>query len=168
MKNGCVFLIGLLILAVMITGCTSQTVPSAPPTQPATPVQQPVTQQTSPPAPQLVGTNWKLGWYDNTNGMWTSVVSGSSINAIFASDEKMSGFGGCNPYITVYHLMDAPKVSITRPAVSDNQCQEPIGVSSQESYYYTDLERVDTYSITDGQLIFFDKQGRKILQFDAL
>jgi hypothetical protein len=57
-------------------------------------------------------------------------------------------------------------ISFTWPVVPYTQCQPPTGVSSQESYYYTDLGRVDTYSITDGQLIFFDKQGEKILQFD--
>lgn len=167
MKNRYLVLIGLLILAVMIAGCTSQTAPSAPPTQPATPVQPPATQQ-APPAPQLVGTNWKLGWYDNTNGVWSPVISGSTINAVFSSDGTISGSGGCNPYVTVYHLGIPPKISITRPAVSDTQCQAPTGVSSQESYYYTDLGWVDTYSITDGQLIFFDTQGKKILQFDPL
>ena len=166
MKNGILFLIGLLVLAVMITGCTSQPVSPVPSTQPATPAQQPVTLQTPAAAPQLVGTNWKLGWYDNTNGMWTSVIEGSSINAIFASDEKVSGSGGCTPYITVYHLGISPMISITRPVVPYTQCQSPTGVSSQESYYYTDLERVNTYSIENGQLIFNDKTGKKILQFD--
>lgn len=168
MKKGIMFLIGLLILAVMISGCTSQPASTVPSTQPATPAQQPVTQQSPAPSPQLIGTNWKLGWYDDTKGVWSSVISGSAINAIFASDEKISGFGGCTPYITVYHLGNPPKVSISRPTVPDTQCQTPTGVDGQASAYYTDLERVDTYSIANGQLLFFDKTGMKILQFDPL
>jgi hypothetical protein len=93
MKNGILFLIGLLVLAVMIAGCTNQPVSPIPSTQPATPAQQPVTLQTPAAAPQLVGTNWKLGWYDDNKGGWSSVIQGSSINAVFASDEKISGSG---------------------------------------------------------------------------
>lgn len=167
MKYRICFFIGLLILAVMIAGCTSQSNATAP-SQPPVTTQQPVAQQMPIQSPALKGTNWKLGWYDDTKGVWSSVIEGSTINAIFASDEKISGNGGCNAYITVYHIGDTPKIVIRRPAVPDTQCQVPTGVSSQESAYYTDLERADSYSITNGQLFIFDNTGKKILQFDPL
>jgi heat shock protein HslJ len=167
MKRGIWFFVGLLILTVMIAGCTSQSNATAPALSPQTVTPQlSVASQAPAQSPQLIGTNWKLGWYDDTKGMWSSVIAGSSINAIFSSDEKMSGAGGCNPYISVYHLGTPPKIVISRPAVPDSQCQSPTGVNSQESAYYTDLERADTYSITDGQLLIFDNTGKKILQFD--
>jgi heat shock protein HslJ len=100
--------------------------------------------------------------------VWSSVISGSSINAIFSSDGMLSGTGGCNPYITEYQFGETPKIVIRRPAVSDSSCQAPTGVSSQESAYYTDLERSDSYAITNSQLLFFDKTGKKILQFDPV
>jgi heat shock protein HslJ len=165
MKRGIWFFIGLLILTVMIAGCTSQSNATAPSALPATP-QPSVAQQAPAQSPQLIGTNWKLGWYDDTKGVWSSVIQGSSINAVFSSDEKINGAGGCNPYISGYHLGEKPKIVIIRPAVPDSQCQSPTGVSSQESAYYTDLERADTYSITNGQLLIFDRTGKKILQFD--
>ena len=164
MKRGIWFLVGLLILTVMIAGCTSQSGTAAPST-PVAP-QQSVAQQAGVQSPQLVGTNWKLGWYDDTKGVWSSVIQGSSINAIFSSDEKMNGAGGCNPYVSVYHIGVSPRIVISRPAVPGSECQSPSGVNSQESAYYTYLERADTYSITDGQLLIFDKTGKKILQFD--
>jgi heat shock protein HslJ len=168
MKNGIWFLIGLLIFAVMISGCTSQPSATVPSPQPAATTQQPVAQQTTVPAPALIGTNWKLGWYDDTKGVWSSVIEGSTITAIFASDEKISGAGGCNPYITDYHLGNAPMIWFRRPAVPETFCQTPTGVNSQETAYFTDLERADSYSITNGQLLLFDKTGRKILQFDHM
>jgi heat shock protein HslJ len=164
MNHGTWFFIGLLILVVMISGCTSQ--PVTPATSPLPTTQQTVAQQTPAPSPALTGTDWKLVWYADTKGVWSSVIQGSTINAIFSTDGKMNGAGGCNPYITVYHLGDAPKIVISRPAVPDAQCQGPPGVSSQESAYYTDLGQADIYSITNGQLFIFDKTGKKILQFD--
>ena len=166
MKHGIWFFIGLLILAVMISGCTSQSTATVPSPQPAV-TQQSVAQQ-SLLSPVFIGTNWKLGWYDDTKGVWSSVIAGSTINAIFTSDEKVSGNGGCNQYITDYHLGDTPKIWFRRPAVPDSTCQTPTGVSNQESEYYTDLEWADTYAIMNGQLLIFDKTGKKILQFDHL
>jgi heat shock protein HslJ len=37
---------------------------------------------------------------------------------------------------------------------------------SQESAYFTELQAAETYSITNGQLVIFDKENKKILQFD--
>ena len=50
--------------------------------------------------------------------------------------------------------------------VTDHLCQTPSGVMSQESAYFTDLEWAETYSITNGQLLIFDKTNKTILQFD--
>ena len=39
---------------------------------------------------------------------------------------------------------------------------------SQESVYFTDLMAAETYSITNGQLLIFNKENRKVLQFEPL
>jgi heat shock protein HslJ len=156
---------GLVLLAVLICGCTSQ--PAAvPASQTPAPVSQQVTAAAPATGPTLTGTNWQLGWFDDTKGMWSKVAQGSTINAKFSGDGKISGFSGCSDYTTKYQLTESPKVWITRPAVPEKVCQTPTGVMGQESAYYTDLEWSQTYGITGGQLVFYDKTGKKILQFD--
>jgi heat shock protein HslJ len=156
---------GLLILAVLFSGCTSQ--PAAAPASPTSvAVSQQVTAAPTTAGPALIGTNWKLGWFDDTKGMWSKVAEGSSITATFAADGKVSGFSGCSDYVTDYQLTQSPKVWFRRPTVPEKICQTPNGVMSQQSAYYTDLEWSESYAIKDGQLLFFDKTGKKILQFD--
>lgn len=157
--------IGLLVLALLATGCMSQPapVPAAPaapaaPTAPATPA----------PAipPTLTGTTWTLGWFDDTNGVWSKVAEGSTITATFLNEGKVTGSGGCNGYSVNFHLGDTPRIYIERPVVPDRKCQTPVGVMSQESYYFSDLGNAETYAITNNQLLIFNRDGRKILQFD--
>lgn len=158
--------IGLLMLAVMVTGCTSQ--PAQTPVTPAATVV--ITTAATPGAasPSLAGTTWVLGWFDDTKGVWSKVAEGSTITATFLNEGKVTGSGGCNGYTADFHLGDAPRIWIRRPVVPDHLCQTPNGVMSQESAYFTDLEWAETYSMANGQLLIFDREGKKILQFDPL
>ena len=128
----------------------------------------PTTAATSVPAapPSLTGTTWKLAWFDDTSGVWSKVAEGSTITATFFSEGKVTGSGGCNGYTSDYQLGTSPRIWFRRPVVTERLCQTPTGVMSQESAYFTDLEWAETYSITNGQLLIFDKTNRKILQFD--
>ena len=166
MKQYFLLCAGLVIMAVLFSGCTSQPA-AAPASQTSAAVaQQPTTAPTAAGGPAFVGTNWNLGWFDDTRGIWSKVAEGSTITAKFSANGKVTGFSGCSDYVTDYQLTESPKVWFRRPAVPEKVCQTPNGVMSQQSAYYTDLEWSETYSITNGQLIFNDKTGRKILQFD--
>lgn len=157
--------VGIMILAVMFCGCTNS--PAAAPSG-QTPVVNPqqATVASTATGPSLTGTNWLLGWFDDTKGVWSKVADGSTITAKFSPEGKVSGFGGCSDYVTDYQLTESPKVWFRRPAVPEKVCQTPNGVMSQQSAYYTDLEWSESYAITGNQLLFFDKTGKKILQFD--
>ena len=160
--------IGLLTLAVLLCGCTTQDPPAAPV---VTPTLDPILTTVIPTttlAPSITNGRWKLGWYDDTKGVWSSVISGSTITAIFGDDEKVAGSGGCNQYTTDYHLGDSPRLWIRRPVVSAMLCATPTGVMHQESAYFTDIERAQNYTITKGQLLVFDQANRRILQFDPV
>ncbi len=158
--------IGLLVLALLATGCTSQ--PAQTPVTPAATVA-PVQTAAMPVTPpvSLTSVTWKLGWLDDTNGMWSKVAEGSTITATFFNEGKVSGSGGCNGYSSDYQLGSDSRIWFRRPVVPQNNlCQTPVGVMSQESYYFSDLQNAETYSITNGQLLMFGRDGKKILQFD--
>ena len=155
----------LLIAGVLLSGCTSQ--PAAPPATPV-PVVSATPEETHMETTFLIGTTWQLGWYDDTKGMWSKVIDGSTITAVFSDEGKISGFSGCSEYTTDYQLTDSPGIWIRRPAVPETVCQTPTGVMTQQSQYYTDLEWAKTYAMKDEQLLIFDESGKKILQFDKI
>jgi heat shock protein HslJ len=160
--------ITILILAACICGCTNTAqAPAATTAAPAVTTAAPVTAA----APSIAGTTWSLGWFDNTNGIWTKVSEGSNVTAIFSTggnsvDGTVTGSSGCSFYNTTYHLGKDREIFIKRPAVPTRVCQSPFGVMTQESDFNTDLEFARNYSITNGQLLIFDGDGQKILQFD--
>lgn len=162
-------LIACLLLAALLAGCTGE-----PATTAATPAPTTAVITTEPAAtattsgPPLAGTTWNLGWYDDTKGVWSSVVQGSTITATFSGDSVLSGSNGCTDYTTEYKLLAAPGIWIRRPEVPDTYCSAPLGVGSQQSAYYTDLMNAESYTITGSQLLMFDRTGKKILQFDPL
>jgi len=160
--------IGLVVLVVLITGCTSQ-----PAQAPSSPVATSIPAQTTAVTPAtppdtLTSTIWNLTWFDDTKGVWSKVAEGSTITATFLNEGRVTGSGGCNGYSVEYQLGNESRIFIRRPEVPGNLCQFPTGVMSQESVYFTDLMAADTYSITKGQLLIFDKENRKILQFEPL
>jgi heat shock protein HslJ len=158
--------IGLVLLAILVSGCTSQPaqIPASTTTA-AAPAQTAAAIPATPPA-TLTSTTWKLGWFDDTKGVWSKVAEGSTITATFLNEGKITGSGGCNGYSADYQLGSTPRIWFRRPVVTARECQTPTGVMSQESAYFTDLEWAETYSITNNQLLIFDKTNRKILQFD--
>jgi heat shock protein HslJ len=167
MKGMYLTCIGLLVLALLVTGCTNQ--PAQVPASPAATAAPVLTTAAIPVAPPatLTSNTWKLGWFDDTKGVWSKVAEGSTITATFLNEGKVTGSGGCNGYSSDFQLGTTPRIWFRRPEVPQNHlCQTPNGVMSQESAYFTDLEWAETYSITNNQLIMYNKANTKILQFD--
>jgi heat shock protein HslJ len=167
MKVSYITCIGLLVLAVLLTGCTSQPAQTPAPLTTVAPAMTSAAIPAAPPA-TLTSNSWKLAWYDDTKGVWSKVTEGSTITATFLNEGKVTGSGGCNGYSTDFQLGSTPRIWFRRPVVPEHLCQTPNGVMSQESAYFTDLEWAETYSITNNQLVIFNKANTKILQFDPM
>lgn len=160
---------GLVLLAILVTGCMSQPAQTpATPSAAATPVQTATVSLVVSPA-TLTSTTWNLAWFDDTKGAWSKVAEGSTITATFLNEGSVTGSGGCNGYSSEYQLGNVSRIFIRRPVVPDEHlCQTPNGVMSQESVYFTNLQSAETYAITNNQLVFYNKENKKILQFDPL
>lgn len=167
MRTPVLILIVLLMIVPLTAGCTSQPPATAP--TPATPAATQPAATATPAGPSLTGTTWKLGWYDDTKGVWSSVVQGSTITATFTEGGTITGSNGCSLYTTTYQIAGSMGgIYIRRPGVPTSTCSEPLGVMNQQSAYYTDLLWSEKYSIEDGQLRMYDKTGKRILQFDPM
>jgi len=119
--------------------------------------------RTIPPAPQpLVGTNWTLESFHTADAV-SSVISGTTINAVFGEDGKVSGSAGCNRYFAPY-TASAPSLSIGPAGSTKMYCSEP-GVMQQESTYLSRLSQAKTYTIKGERLNLADGKGIAILTF---
>jgi len=143
-------MLGMLMLAVCFAGCTSQ--PAAPAQVPA---QTPVMTQ-----PPIVGA-WDLSSYTNGKGGIETVITGSVTTAVFGSDGKLSGSGGCNQYAAGYTTTAPNGITITQPITTLMACQE--NLMQQETQYLSLLQKAAKYEISGDQLTMSDSSGAKIL-----
>jgi len=73
----------------------------------------------------LTGT-WYLFNYNNGKGAIQSVTAGSKTTAIFGSNWKLSGSGGCNEYSAGYTTTASNGITITKPTSTMMACAEPV------------------------------------------
>jgi len=112
----------------------------------------------------LAGT-WNLFNYNNGKGGIQSVMIGSTTNAVFGSDWKLSGTGGCNQYSAGYTTTASNGITITQPTSTMMACADPI--MQQETQYLSLLPTAAKYEISGDQLTLFNSAGTKILIYKS-
>ena len=119
--------------------------------------------KTVPPAQEpLIGTNWTLESFHIADAV-SSVISGTTITAIYAADGSVSGSAGCNRYFASYNVTGT-SLSIGPAGSTKMYCGTP-GVMQQESSYLTLLSQVTTFTIEGDRLSLADAKGSTILSF---
>jgi heat shock protein HslJ len=112
----------------------------------------------------ITGT-WNLFNYNNGKGAIQSVIAGSKTTAVFGSNGKLSGSGGCNEYSAVYTTPGTGGITITQPVSTMMACKEP--VMQQETQYFSLLPTAAQYEISGDQLTLFNATGTKILIYKS-
>jgi heat shock protein HslJ len=112
----------------------------------------------------ITGT-WYLFNYNNGKGAIQSVTAGSKTTAIFGSNGKLSGSGGCNEYSAAYTTPGTNGITITQPVSTLMACAEP--VNQQETQYFSLLPTAAKYEISGDQLTLFNSTGTKILIYKS-
>jgi heat shock protein HslJ len=109
------------------------------------------------PAP-LTGTTWYLtSFVDSSGTIWTP-VSGAPISALFSTDGKLSGSGGCNQYSTTYTLSGNTLSISPTFARTTMYCAE--NVILLENTYLSLLPQMKAYLINGNQLTLSDGTGK--------
>jgi heat shock protein HslJ len=90
---------------------------------------------------------------------------GSTTNAVFGSDWKLSGTGGCNQYSAGYTTTASNGITITQPTSTMMACAE--AVMQQETQYLSLLPTAAKYEISGDQLTLFNSTGTKILIYKS-
>lgn len=83
------------------------------------------------------------------DGVSTAPIEGTSLTSSFG--DGVSGTGGCNQYTGDYRV-DGDRIAIGPLASTMAFCDQPPGVSDQESSFLSLLQRADTFVIDDGRL----------------
>jgi heat shock protein HslJ len=134
---------------ILISGCTTPTVPTTPtPTPTAT--TPPPTVTTPPPVsdPELIG-DWTLGEMASQGGMSIQNIFTEPITITFYDQGTLDGYGGCNNYQGSYTLPGTigpnGKQITMGPIISTlKYC---IGTSDTETLYLQILSNVTAYGI---------------------
>jgi len=97
----------------------------------------------------LSGTSWLVTSINNGKQAVTSLINNSKLTVDFGTDGKLTGFAGCNNYMSSYEVKD--KNLTIKPANSTHKmCGEPAGIMEQEDQFLTALTTVATYRL-DGK-----------------
>jgi heat shock protein HslJ len=112
----------------------------------------------------ITGT-WNLFNYNNGKGAIQSAMIGSTTNAVFGSDWKLSGTGGCNQYSAGYTTTASNGITITQPTSTMMACAE--AVMQQETQYLSLLPTAAKFEISGDQLTLFNSAGTKILIYKS-
>jgi heat shock protein HslJ len=115
----------------------------------------------------LVGTPWKLAWYDNGKGGLASTLAGTQITALFGDDGTLTGSAGCNSYSVGYQVTEA-QITIGPAASTMMQCPEPEGLMEQEFAYLAALETATLYEIEGDELRLLNAEGLKAAVYAAM
>ncbi len=144
--------IGILILALLVSGCSTQggAPPVTPTTIPTTITTVPTTIPTTtvaPPPPSPVG-SWKLKALTVVGSGGSSGVQYASgnITAIFGPLGRVQGSGGCNQYSADY-TTNGSSIQITNIASTLMSCGNVL--DTQERAYFMILGEASTFE-TDG------------------
>ncbi|NYT08248.1 MAG: META domain-containing protein, partial [Methanomicrobiales archaeon] len=153
-------LTGVMVLVMLLAGCTMPELPGQPP---ATLLTTPPPTAVPPERTQLTGTSWTLISGLSGTGTW-NVLPGTLITATFGEDGRVSGSAGCNNYFASYQSR-TNTLSIGTPATTRMTCAEPAGIMNQETLYLSNLEGAATFAIDGGLLMIYDSTGKTLLTY---
>jgi heat shock protein HslJ len=187
MKPWWFFTAGLVILAILVAGCTTPSQPAKPVTTPAVPTavptpvnvsptlpvnatqivtavqtKAPVVNATAPVPPAIIG-SWDLTGV-TSYGSPTAIIPGTKLTAVFNADGSASGGAGCNDFTGSWKV-DGKKLVIANITPGKKVCSTPAGVMSQESMYLSILGNAASWSVTGDALAVSDTKGTNKLIF---
>lgn len=93
-----------------------------------------------------------------------SLVTGTSLSALFTSTNKVSGSAGCNRYSGSY-TVSGSSITLSSIASTMMACETP--VMDQETIYLNALGEAKTYTVKGSQLSLFDSGGSTLAVYNA-
>ena len=114
----------------------------------------------------LTSTPWRLQSFNNGKGGMATTVAAEKITAAFTDDGKVAGNAGCNKYSGGYQV-DGDAITIGPLASTQMLCNDPADVMETEAAFLQNMSNAATFAIENDMLTLFDKEGKKLLIFNA-
>ena len=118
------------------------------------------------PATALTGTRWVATAVNNGKGAVSSVITGTSMTAIFADAGTVAGSGGCNDYNGPY-TSSGTTITIGPLAATKKLCTTPVGVDEQESQFFAAMQKATKSTVSGPKLELRDDGGALQVEFRA-
>lgn len=157
MQRSILFATALLVVAILVAGCTT----AQPPAQPATPAPLPPTTantpaptaQPAPVVPAMLSGGWTLTMMGIQNGNAVTVPT-TEITLTINPDNSLTGYGGCNNYFATFALTGktTPKgqeMTVSNLGSTKKYCATESG---QEQQYLNILGKTMAYNVDGAQL----------------
>ena len=94
----------------------------------------------------------------------TAVVPGTTIDASFADDGRITGTAGCNRY-SAPCTRDGERIAIGPTVATRMSCGAPEGIMEQEAAYLDALTRAAAVRFGEGTLTLIDAGGSELVSF---
>lgn len=111
------------------------------------------------PFEPTVAGSWEVLSYNDGGQAIVSVLSGSTLTAVFGEDESLEGSGGCNTYSGNYEV-GGDEIEIGGLAFTEIACDSPEGVMEQESKFLEALQSAQTWSVRGDTLEFRNRDDQ--------
>jgi len=118
---------------------------------------------TAQPATLRSTPNWTLVSYRDATGILIPVINAGDITARFEQTGNVTGFSGCNQYVSAY-LENNKRIRITFPLHTGNVCPDA-GIMQQETTYYSNLAKADSIQTGPSDITIMDSLGNTLLVF---
>ncbi len=116
-----------------------------------------------PPVPApLVGTNWTLDSVYTKDAV-ASVIGGTTVNAVFDAEGRVSGTAGCNRYSGSF-AQEGTSLAISSLGSTKMNCHGS-GVMQQEDAYLESLKKATGFSIAGDRLTLTGADSAALLAF---
>lgn len=115
----------------------------------------------------LQNTKWTLDYYYDGVGALIAVLPNTEITAQFTTEgieNKVNGSAGCNNYSADYQFSETA-LTVGALSITNQLCNQPNGIMTQEQAYTTMLRNVATYRIVGDLLELKNASGQIILQY---
>lgn len=108
---------------------------------------------------------WSLQSYAGPDGTTIPVLNSTSVTAVFTTDGKVNGSGGCNQYSARYLVRETTMI-VSGITTTKMNCPGG-GVMLQEDRYYSLLENTAALRVHDRVVTLYNTAGEPLLVFAA-
>jgi heat shock protein HslJ len=115
------------------------------------------------PATTITENSWSLRSFSSPDGTVNPVLNGTTINATFSPDGKLTGYGGCNYYSARYLVRET--IIVVSPVTTTSMACRDNDTTVQESRYYALVGDAMALRVNNRVLTLYGTDGKPLLVF---